>query len=165
LESSSSEFLFLLRLSGEAAAGGEFVREEPETCSNSEIFSEEPTIFSDSAGSLSKMEVSCESSVTMARSGTSLPSGREGREEKVWWFCRKKKRVSRSKFIGLAKRIVQLEEKELTDGGAWAPLNGSTRQEEGSSLFLLKEVKRRTSFFKSFKGRSSETLSASSAPE
>jgi hypothetical protein len=49
------------------------------------------------------------------------------------------------------KARVKLEEKTLTTRSAWTPLNGSTRQEEGTSLFLLKEVKRRTSFSKSFK--------------
>ena len=42
---SSSGFLFLLRLSGEAAGGGEFVWEVPETCSDFEILSEEPALF------------------------------------------------------------------------------------------------------------------------
>ena len=98
-KSSSSGFLFLLRLSGEAAGGGEFVWEEPETCSDSEILSEETTLFSDSAGSLSRAEVSCESSLTMARSDTSPPSGRGGREERDWCFCIKKKRVSKRNLL------------------------------------------------------------------
>jgi hypothetical protein len=55
--------------------------------------------------------------------------------------------------------------KLLTSGRAWLPLNGSTWQEEGTLLFLLKEVKWWTSFSKSFKGRSSESMSESSAPE
>jgi hypothetical protein len=106
-----SESLFLLRLSGEAAEGVEFVLEEPETCSDSESWSEEPALFSDYAGSLSRMEVSCELSLMMARSGTSPSSGRGGREERDWCFCIKKKLVSKRKFIGLIRRMMQLEEK------------------------------------------------------
>jgi hypothetical protein len=98
-ESSLSGFLFLLRLSGEATGGGEFEWEELETCSDSEILSEEPALFSDYAGSLSRMEVSCELSLMMARSGTSPSSGSGGREERVWWFCIKRDGVNTTKLL------------------------------------------------------------------
>ena len=55
---SSSSVLFLLRFSGEAAEGMEFVEEESEACIDSEILSDEPALFSDSAGSLSRTEAS-----------------------------------------------------------------------------------------------------------
>ena len=53
----------------------------------------------------------------------------------------------------------------FTAGRAWVPLNGTTRQEVGTGLFLLSEVKWRTSFSKSFTERSVEILVVSPAQE
>jgi hypothetical protein len=70
-----------------------------------------------------------------------------------------------NKAIKLTREAAKLKKKSLTTGRAWVPLKGSTRQEEGTVLFLLREVNRRTSFSKSFTERSSEILAASPAPE
>jgi hypothetical protein len=76
-----------------------------------------------------------------------------------------KKRVYKDNEVAVEKIVKQLEERLFTSGRAWLPLKGTTRQEEGTSLFLLNEVKRRTSLSKSFSGSSAETLSESSGPE
>jgi hypothetical protein len=84
------------RSQGEEAGGEEFVWEEPEACSDSVILSEEPALFSDSASSLSRTEVSCESSWMTARSDTSPLSWSGGREERTMWSYRQKSKLQSS---------------------------------------------------------------------
>jgi hypothetical protein len=70
-----------------------------------------------------------------------------------------------SKYENLVEKEKINFGKELTAARGCALLYGSTRQEVGTSKFLLREVNRRTNFSKSLTGRSSEILAASPVPE
>jgi hypothetical protein len=61
-----------------------------------------------------------------------------------------------SKYKNLVEKERVKFGKELTAGRGCALLYGSTRQKEGTSKVLLREVNRRTNFSKSLTGRSSE---------
>jgi hypothetical protein len=82
--STSSRFLLLL---GYAAEGGECWDSEASAL----VAEDETADFREIAASLLWREVSRVSSVTMARSSTSPPSGRGGREKEFWWPCKRKK--------------------------------------------------------------------------
>jgi hypothetical protein len=74
-------FLFLLPF-GETAGGGDCADAVP---------SEEPADFRESTGSFTKEGASWLSSVRIALSSTSPPSGRGGSETRFGWFYKRKK--------------------------------------------------------------------------